>query len=56
MVAVGVNTNQIQAQLRTHSKVVINIPISVEAKVEMSKNRLSLALKQVGERDVLSAE
>lgn len=56
MIAVGVNTNQIQAQLRTCAKVVVNIPVSIKADVEMSKKKLTLTLNKVGEREVLSAK
>lgn len=56
MIAVGVNTDQIQAQIKSHTKVVINVPILVEAKAEMRQRRLSVVLKQVGDRKVLSSE
>lgn len=56
VVAAGVATNQIQAQLRTDSKVIVKIPISVEAQAEMSKRKLNLAVRQLGEGRVVSAE
>lgn len=52
---VGIRTPEIEAQLVTHASVSVDLPIAVELKAELKKKKYSLRIKEVQQKDILTA-
>lgn len=54
IIAVGLSTGQIQAQLQTHSKLSANIPVALEVSADMSNMKFGLKVKQIEQKEIAS--